>query len=261
MAVQAHQIQEVDCKIDALDDQTVAAFLDDSVKDDPDVLDRIAPIAKRCCETLHPKGVYKVFNPAICTLPPDYTEPGIKLVGTMAVLHGEAVYDRMRRANHCVMVAVAVDTAENIQALRVLLVHDKEDFAAFDACLQAMGGRAEEVITEKVNDEAHSLGLHIDNLLQAGESDFPLDSNTQLLFYTQAERRLGFACEDDGSLNSENATLGVIGMYDASQRGRKRACARCRNREFCSIRAIGMNCHGRRGKFKKHDDAEAKLTA
>lgn len=56
------------------------------------------------------------IQPATCTLPPDYTEPGIKLVGTMAVLHGEAVYDRMRRANHCVMVAVAVDTAENIQA-------------------------------------------------------------------------------------------------------------------------------------------------
>ena len=65
MAVQAHQIQEIDCKIDALDDQTVAAFLDDSVKDDPEILSRIAPIAARCCETLHPRGVYKVFNPAI----------------------------------------------------------------------------------------------------------------------------------------------------------------------------------------------------
>ena len=65
MAVQAHQIQEIDCTIDALDDQTVAAFLDDSVKDDPKVLSRIAPIAARCCESLHPRGVYKVFNPAI----------------------------------------------------------------------------------------------------------------------------------------------------------------------------------------------------
>ncbi len=199
-----------------------------------------------------------MFNPAICTLPRDYTEPGIKLVGTMAVLHGEAVYERMRRANHCVMVAVSVDTTENIQALRVLLVHDTDDFAAFEACLQAMGGRAEEIITDAINEEAHSLGLHIDNLLQAGESDFPLDYNSQLLFYTQAERRLGFALEDDGSLNSENATLGVIGMYDASQRGRKRACARCHNRDFCSIRAIGMNCHGRRGKFKKSETEEKK---
>ena len=257
MAVQAHQIQDVDCKVDALENQTVAAFLDDGCKDDPNVLARIAPIAALCCENLHPRGAYKIFNPAICTLPPDYTEPGIKLVGTMAVLHGEAVYDRMRRANHCVMVAVAVDTAEHIQALRNSL-QSEQDVAVFDACLQALGGRAEEIITNTINEEAHSLGLHIDNLLQAGESDFPLDSNTQLLFYTQAERRLGFACNEDGSLNTENATLGVIGMYDASQRGRKRACARCRNREFCSIRAIGMNCHGRRGKFKKHVEEEKK---
>ena len=153
--------------------------------------------------------MYKVFNPAISTLPPDYTEPGIKLVGTMAVLHGEAVYEHMRRANHCVMVAVSVDTTENIQAPARALVNDADDFAAFEACLQAMGGAQEEIITDAIDEEAHSLGLHIDNLLQAGESDFPLDSNTQLLFYTQAERRLGFACEDDGSLNSENATLGV----------------------------------------------------
>lgn len=257
MAVQAHQIQDVDCKVDVLENQTVAAFLDDASKKNSEVIARIAPIAELCCKNLHPRGAYKVFNPAICTLPPDYTEPGIKLVGTMAVLHGEAVYERMRRANHCVMVAVAVDTAEHIQALRDSM-QSEQDTVVFDACLQALGGRAEEIITETINDEAHSLGLHIDNLLQAGESDFPLDSNTQLLFYTQAERRLGFACNEDGSLNTDNATLGVIGMYDASQRGRKRACARCRNREFCSIRAIGMNCHGRRGKFKKHDNEEKK---
>ena len=48
MAVQAHQIQEIDCKIDALNDQTVAAFLDASVKDSPDALTRIAPLAARC---------------------------------------------------------------------------------------------------------------------------------------------------------------------------------------------------------------------
>ena len=56
MAVQAHQIQEVDCKVDALEDQTVAAFLDDGYKDDPNVLARITPIAALCCKNLHPRG-------------------------------------------------------------------------------------------------------------------------------------------------------------------------------------------------------------
>ena len=45
-------------------------------------------------------------------------------------------------------------------------------------------------------------------------------------------------------------TVGVIGLYDPSHKGRKRACGRCKYRSYCSIRAIGMTCHGGKGSFK-----------
>lgn len=66
---------------------------------------------------LHPRGVYKLFNPAICTLPPKYTEPAIKLVGTLAVLYGSAAYERMSEAEHTAMVVSTVGTDEEIARL------------------------------------------------------------------------------------------------------------------------------------------------
>ncbi|MDO4290537.1 MAG: phage tail protein [Eggerthellaceae bacterium] len=252
MAVQTHQIVEVDCAVDSLDKQTVRAFIDENSAATDDALEeRVEKIAAACCEALRPRGVYKLFNPATCTLPPSYTEPGIKLVGTMAVLRGKTIYDRMRRATHCVMMATSVGSPECVNALRARLCRDAVDEAVFEACLQAMGAWAERKTSDAVAREAHELGLHVDEALQAGEYDFPLESNTQLLFYTQATNRLGFACDKSGAIAASGANLGVMGMYDASQRNRKRACGRCRNRERCSIRAIGMNCHGRRGKFKE----------
>lgn len=259
MGVQSHQIVEVSCPIGPLDTCAVMAFLSPADNEDaaaegasPEVLEsRIETMLPALRAVLEPRGVYKLFNPATCTLPPSYTEPGIKLVGTMAVLRGEAVYDRMRRATHCAIMATAVGDEDVVGSLRAQLVHDEFDQMAFDACLRAIEAYSEDHVCNAVRDEAVRLGLHIDEPLQAGDADFPLESNTQLLFYTQAERRLGVTCEKTGRITSAGAHLGVIGMYDASQKNRKRACARCRNRGKCSIRAIGMNCHGRRGSFKK----------
>lgn len=251
MSVQAHQIVEVDCPIERLGSPAVMAFLNDDAGQADSIENTVEAMMQALRESLAPRGVYKLFNPATCTLPPAYTEPGIKLVGTMAVLRGEAVYDRMRRATHCVIMATTVGSEATISELRPRLVHSEDEARAFDACLQAIEAYSEDLVCNAVREEAARLGLHVDEPLQAGEGDFPLETNTQLLFYTQAERRLGVTCEKSGEITSEGSHLGVMGMYDATQKNRKRACARCRNRATCSIRAIGMNCHGRRGRFKK----------
>ena len=74
--------------------------------------------------------------------------------------------------------------------------------------------------------------------------DFPLDTRSQFVFYTQSEKRLGLKLGKDGVFEPRYSTVGVIGLYDPSHKGRKRACGRCKYRSYCSIRAIGMTCHG-----------------
>ena len=104
--MQVHVIHEIDCSVERIDPAVVEAFLDAELSDDPMLADSICAMADAMSAELHPRGVYKLFNPAICTLPPKYTEPAIKLVGTLAVLYGSAAYERMSEAEHTAMVGL-----------------------------------------------------------------------------------------------------------------------------------------------------------
>jgi hypothetical protein len=69
--------------------------------------------------------------------------------------------------------------------------------------------------------------------------------NKQLIFFTQAEKRLGLTSTEEGDVNNKWSTLGVIGLYSA-QKKKRYGCASCHNVKTCTIRQIGMTCHGRR---------------
>lgn len=248
-AMQVHVIHEIDCSVERIDPAVVEAFLDAELSDDPMLADSICAMADAMSAELHPRGVYKLFNPAICTLPPKYTEPAIKLVGTLAVLYGSAAYERMSEAEHTAMVVSTVGTDEEIARLRERLVKSDMDALLFDACLEAMASLAADKLAEAVADDAHERGLHRGSTLETGVEDFPLTMNTTLAFFTQTEKRLGLTAAEDGTPSDRWSTWGVIGLYNETQK-KRRGCAYCHNVRTCTIRKIGMTCHGRRTRKK-----------
>ena len=238
--MQVHVIHEIDCSVERIDPAVVEAFLDAELSDDPMLADSICAMADAMSAELHPRGVYKLFNPAICTLPPKYTEPAIKLVGTLAVLYGSAAYERMSEAEHTAMVVSTVGTDEEIARLRERLVRSDMD---------AMASLAADKLAEAVADDAHERGLHRGSTLETGVEDFPLTMNTTLAFFTQTEKRLGLTAAEDGTPSDRWSTWGVIGLYNETQK-KRRGCAYCHNVRTCTIRKIGMTCHGRRTRKK-----------
>ena len=257
MAVTTFQIVEHTYSIQEMTTQDVMPLLPEHLKDQESHLeDHVAYILDECLKAATPKGVYKLFNPAICTLPPDYTEPGIKLVGTMAVLKGEEVYNRMRRATHCVIMAVSACSSDAVEALRERLCRVSSDEAILDACIQAITLRVADMTNNAIVCDALDRGLQTDDFLTPGTDTFPLEMNSLLSFYVQTESRLGIKVNKETMAFPTWGLLGVVGMYDPSQSNRRRACGRCKFRSYCPIRAIGMNCHGRKGTFKKVSPAE-----
>jgi hypothetical protein len=243
--MQVHTIHEIDCAVDVIEPAVVEAFLDAELSDDPMLADSIAALAAPLCAALRPRGVYKLFNPAICTLPPKYTEPAIKLVGTLAVLHGQDAYERMSEAEHTAMAVSTVGTDEEIASLRSELVHNDLDALLFDACLEALASLADAVAAD-----AHERGLHRGSTLECGTGDFPLAMNKTLSFFVQTEKRLGLTADEDGAPSDRWSTWGVIGLYNKTQK-KRRGCAYCHNVRTCTIRKIGMTCHGRRTRRRK----------
>lgn len=213
---------------------------------DPAVKQRFDSAIAACLAAYKPRGVFKIFNPTICTLPPKYTEPAIKLVGTMMIFRGQSIYDRLRRASHCALLAATVGP-ENPDTLPASA--DQLDQALARACARALVECAADRVNALIIRTALDEGLYTDDRLRPGDGDFPLDSRSQLVFYTQAEKRLGLKLSADGALDPPYSTMGVVGLYDPSQKGRRRACGRCKHRDYCTIRAIGMNCHGSKGSF------------
>lgn len=283
MAVQMRQIIEVPCAIDSLprlevlrrlapehlkelgvDPAAVAAFADPVVEGIDDGAVEAEPVAEfplegvaarrvdaaiaACLAAYEPRGAFKVFNPAICTLPPKYTEPAIKLVGTMMIFRGQDVYERLRRATHCALIAATIGP-ENPAALPENA--DELDRALARACALTLVEAAADRVNADIVRTALDEELYTDDRLCPGEGDFPTDMRSQFVFYTQSEQRLGMKLDADGAFDPPFSTVGVVGMYDPSQKSRRRACGRCKYRSFCSIRAIGMTCHGRKGTFKK----------
>ena len=215
-----------------------------------DLGSRIAPILSSCAAAADAKGAYKLYNPAICTLPPAYTEPAIKLVGTMMVLHGRTAYEKLDKAKHCALLAATLGLDES--ALKASIVHDRDDEIVVDACLDALLERCGNMMGNAISETAMSRELYTDDLLRFGDEGFPEGQLSDILFYTKAEDKLGLSIDSSGETTKiapPHSLVGMIALFDPSK-GKKRSCALCHYREFCNIRAIGLTCHGRKRTFK-----------
>lgn len=251
MTINNKQVYEVDCKVERLSCDEVIQQLDAAEYEHIEAFEeQLSFFIDELLVTFKPRGVYKLFNPALCTLPPGYTEPAIKLVGTVMVLKGREAYNRMRKATHCAMLTVSLGSSLEIETLHNRLCYTKFDEKLFDACCRVMIEKAADVLTSEIIKNAVELGLYTDERLNPGESDFPLEARNKLLFYIQADKRIDLRVNKEFDFSSPYAIASIIGLYDRSQKGRRRACGRCRYRDICSIRAIGMTCHGRKGTFK-----------
>ncbi|MGI6105490.1 MAG: phage tail protein [Raoultibacter sp.] len=251
MAINNKQIYEVDCRIEGIESNDVIEALNSDAYEKVEAFeDQLNFFIDEVLVTFKPRGVYKLYNPALCTLPPGYTEPAIKLVGTVMILKGKEAYTRMRKATHCAVLAVNLGSPAEVEALQNRLCYTDFDKELFDACCRVMIERAADVLTAEIIKNAVELGLYTDERLSPGESNFPLEARNKLLFYIQADKRIDLRVDKEFNFSSPYAIVSIVGLYDRSQKGRRRACGRCRYRDICSIRAIGMTCHGRKGTFK-----------
>lgn len=250
MAVTTRQVIEIDCPIDSVETAHILPYLGNAEAcnaiDDFDT--RADEIVQYCKSTFRPRGSYKIFNPAICTLPPEYQVPAIKLVGTMMIFKGQEVYDRMKKATHTALLAVTLGAAPS-PTFCTDDTNGRCNEAIYRACCKACLELAADEVNADIVREAMAEDLYTDDRLSPGMGDFPLETQSQILFYTQAQDRLGITLSEDGNITPEQSLTAIVGMYDRTQKNRRRACGRCRFRDFCSIRAIGMTCHGRKGTF------------
>lgn len=251
--MQVHTVHEVECRIGNLETEAVQAFLEKraaagsaaSYSDEA-----VARMGAQVCAALKPRGVYKLFNPAPCTLPPKYVTPAIKLVGTLAVLHGQAAYEEMLDATHTAMAVATLGPDERIAALQDELCENDEDVVLFKACLLALASLAVSEVAAAVDADAQERGLIAQGWMQPGTLDFPKEEAWQITFFTQAEKHLGLTCSREGEPGWRWTCYGVAGLYDPSRK-KRRGCAYCHNAKTCTMRKVGMPCHGRKPKRKK----------
>lgn len=249
MPVLVHQLTEVPVADRSLSREDVLGFLKASAPDIDVNAEDVDKIASAFNDEATVGGTYRFYNPSICTLPPEYVEPGIKLTGTMAVLHGKAAYECLKNAVHCALFAAAGGSDEELKHLSAFSKQFPRGEEIFQACSEILADRALDAVCNAIETEAKETDLVRTSPVIPGTQDCPLDTNTQILFYTHATEKLGITCEKSGELHPSQAVLGIIGIQTPDNKPKRRACGRCRYVRHCNIRAIGMTCHGRKGSF------------
>ncbi|QKF07842.1 hypothetical protein HLV38_06775 [Berryella wangjianweii] len=194
---------------------------------------------------MSPKGAYKQFNLAPCTLPPSYTEPAIKLVGTMSVLKGEAIYHKLSNAMHCVLMGVSLGCSLSQAKLVDTLVNTNEEQQLMPLVINKTVEQTANMLYAHIASHAREQGLRADYALDFDENAQELEpSLSDILFYLKAESTLGMAIKNSNLTSTSPGTIGIVGVYDDGK-APLRSCRLCKFSHSCSIRAIGMTCHDR----------------
>lgn len=128
------------------------------------------------------------------------------------------------------------------------IVRNELDEEIYKICLTATLNHASDIVNNRIIRTALEKDYSTNDRLGLDNPNFPAEQLSDILFYTQAEERLGMSLEQDGTLSPRPSTVAIVGIYDPS-RGKKRSCGLCRYRKYCSIRAIGMTCHGKKRGF------------
>ena len=133
-----------------------------------DLLDeRIDESIAACERDSAPAFVYKVF-------PVDASDGTIRLVGSSLVLKGSAIYEHLREARSCAVMAVTLGLANERAALR-MKAKSALDAAVFGAAGSSLVECAADACEAAIVAEAAQRGLHTNWRFSPGYGNLPLD--------------------------------------------------------------------------------------
>lgn len=187
-----------------------------------DFIDKVAECEAELEEAMTPRYIYKVA-------------PVSKLD---AVLSGKDVYRHLEGCSSAAILAVtlggAVDTLvrkyQSCDVARALIVD-----AEASAAVEIVAGEAEREI-------ARATGKNLTWRYSPGYGDYPLECQSALLSFLDAERKIGLFALESFLLTPAKSVTAVIGLTEDEIAHERSSCESCNMKDVCSFKKEGNHC-------------------
>lgn len=196
---------------------------------------RIDALIAACERDSAPSFVYKVF-------PVDASDGVIRLSGSPLVLEGSAIYEHLRTARFCAVMAVTLGLVNERATMR-MKARSALDAVVFGAAGSSLVECAANACEAAIAAEAAKLGLHTNWRFSPGYGDFPLDVQPAIVRALEADKKLGMTVTDSNLLIPAKSVTAFVGLFDELHEGTKRSCAECVCAAHCLLRKAGTPCY------------------
>lgn len=195
------------------------------------LLEKYEPVVRR---SLRPSYVYREAEIS-------FEDDGVHLSGFSHALIGKDIAAHLTGCRKAVVFAATV-SAEADKLIRTVSVGDMAGALAVDCLCSAAIEQVCELAEEEIFADMET--SYRTWRFSPGYGDFPLEIQKELLFYLNAQRRIGLTCSDNFLLIPTKSVTAIIGISDEPKTESIKGCGVCRLRDNCGIRKNG--CCGRK---------------
>jgi hypothetical protein len=162
------------------------------------------------------------------------TDEGIFLKGTTLVLRGEDIDAHLAKAEKCVVMAVTL----GLEIDKRIAFYSKTNLTKgliFDACAAAAVESLCDMVQEKIEAEAKSMGLETTTRYSPGYGDLSLGIQKEIAKVLKTYERIGLSVNESSIMIPRKSVTAFIGMQSEKCSKEKHKCRNCRDR-YCKFR-------------------------
>lgn len=187
-------------------------------------------------ETAKPLHVYEVFSI-------ESSEEGIKVLGTNLILKGKAIYNHLKDARKCAIMAstLGIDVDNKI---RILGKTDMTKSFILDACATDMIEKVCDSAEDEIKEKAKSEGLKTNFRFSPGYGDLPINIQGEIISILNANRLIGLTTTESSIMIPRKSVTAIIGFLDVDIEVNKkiRTCDSCNLNSTCKFKKDGGSC-------------------
>lgn len=195
---------------------------------------RIDEMFVHCESASQPGWIYRVF-------PVDASSGSIFLVGTTLRLEGKDIFQHLKDAKYCAVMAATCGLA-NERELQRLAAAGGLEALVFDAAGSALVEAAGDACNAAIVAKAHSEGFFTNYRYGPGYGDLPLDIQGSILDVLGAGKALGMSVTPSNMLVPAKSITAFIGFFEQPQDSQP-TCATCQFKAYCRLREAGQTCY------------------
>ena len=209
-------------------------YKNQEIQDDLNTLiDNCIEEAKKISKPLY---TYKIFDVEVM---PD---KNIKILGTNLVLKGRDIYNHLKDAKKCAIMAATLGVSMD-NTIRVLGKTNMTKSLILDSCsteaIEKVCDKAEEEIKAIAKDEGYITNFRY----SPGYGDLAIDIQPDIISILNANKSIGLTTTESCILLPRKSVTAIIGFLDkGSQIVNKRGCENCSSYHNCNFRRDGVSC-------------------